>query len=97
MQGVPLDGYWVCFDEVHLMRVLLQCASTLFNALKISRETVEINGDEVSFILSSKCIFGLYTEYEIQCSLHISRPSISHEKGLDSHFVIYVYIYYIYG
>ncbi|KAF6030092.1 hypothetical protein EB796_011605 [Bugula neritina] len=53
MQGVPLDGYWVCFDEVHLMRreamaVLLQCASTLFNALKISRETVEINGDEDS-------------------------------------------------
>lgn len=53
MQGVPLDGYWVCLDEAHVMNreamaVLLQSANTIFNAVKMMREYVELNGVEVS-------------------------------------------------
>ena len=52
MQGVPLDGYWVCIDEAHVMNreamaILLQCATTIFNAVKIAKEQVDINGVEV--------------------------------------------------
>mgnify|MGYP001795438344 CR=1 FL=1 len=55
MQGVPLEGYWLCFDEAHLMNreavsVLMECTISMFNAIKTSLETVTIHGTEVSLL-----------------------------------------------
>jgi len=52
MQGIPLDGYWVCFDDAQLMNreamsVLLDCAATLFSAVRQTLDSVHINGVEV--------------------------------------------------
>lgn len=53
MQGVPLEGYWLAFDEAHLMNrealsILLDSLFSLFNAVKLSLERVTIHGAEVT-------------------------------------------------
>lgn len=55
MQGVPLDGYWVCLDEGHLMNreamaVLLNSINSIFTAVKSLRERVDVNGTDVSVL-----------------------------------------------
>ena len=56
MQGVPLDGYWVCLDEGHLMNreamaVLLNTINSIFTAVKSMREHADIHGTDVSVIV----------------------------------------------
>lgn len=55
MQGVPLDGYWLCFDEAHLMNkeavaVLMESMIAIFNAIKSTQDSVQLFGSDVSFV-----------------------------------------------
>jgi hypothetical protein len=53
MQGVPLDGYWLAFDEAQLMNrealsVVIDSVFSIFNAIRMSLEHVTVHGSEVS-------------------------------------------------
>ena len=73
MQGVPLDGYWVCLDEGHLMNreamaVLLNTINSIFTAVKSMREHVDIHGTDVSVIvLGSLFVYVCLLSYCLVC------------------------------